>query len=164
MSTVHADDVFMDRSAITRRTFIRVNAAGWTGSLLVPLGAPGLTLGESTGRFRVLDGRMLGGLNAVDGPALINGADWYEAGAAGDGWELTFAPGKLAASQTLVTDLLLDGTELAVFYVTLRAGADGPWFRLRFGLLNQCSARMRMPLELVDQNRWRVQREGAGLK
>jgi hypothetical protein len=35
---------------------------------------------------------------------------------------------------------------------------------LSYGLLNQCGARIRMPLEAVDQNRWRYEREGAWLK
>jgi len=60
--------------------------------------------------------------------------------------------------------MLLDGNHLAVFMVKLQEGEDGPAFTLHFGALNQCSARIRMPLSVVDQNRWMLGREGAWLK
>ena len=96
-------------------------------------------------------------------PVMPN-AVWFEAGHENDGLLYTFPAGTLADFRHLTADLLLDGDELAVFVLTLQEGEDGPAFRFSFGLLNQCSARMRMPLEAVDQNRWRFEREGAWLK
>ncbi|MBP1602308.1 MAG: hypothetical protein H6Q06_2459, partial [Acidobacteria bacterium] len=45
--------------------------------------------------------------------------------------------------------------------LTLREGDGGRQFSFRFAGLNQCSFRVRMPLSLVDQNRWGIEREGA---
>jgi hypothetical protein len=106
----------------------------------------------------------LGGLREVDAPAPIAGATWYEAHAVDDGLTYRFEAGALARARFVVADLLLDGNHLAVFSIDAQEGADGPTFRLRFGLLNQCQARMRFALELVDQNRWMFDREGAWLK
>ena len=72
--------------------------------------------------------------------------------------------GALADARYLVADMLLDGNQMGVFALILQEGAEGPAFRLTFALLNQCSARMRVPLEAVNQNRWRYPREGAWLK
>jgi hypothetical protein len=46
----------------------------------------------------------------------------------------------------------------------LQEGENGPAFGFSFGLLSQCQARLRMPLEAVSQNRWRFERQGAWLK
>ena len=46
----------------------------------------------------------------------------------------------------------------------MREGEAGREFGLRFGLLSQCQARLRMPLNIVDMNLWRLEREGAWLK
>ncbi len=89
---------------------------------------------------------------------------WFEAQHENDGLLYAFEPGTLSQFTYLTTDLLLDGSELAVFALTLQEGEDGPAFRYSFGLLNLCSARLRLPLEAVNQNRWRYPREGALLK
>ncbi|NIM49655.1 MAG: hypothetical protein GTO22_10450, partial [Gemmatimonadales bacterium] len=57
-------------------------------------------------------------------------------------------------------DLLVDGATTVVFVLCLQEGEDGPRFELSFSALNQCQARLRMPLEAVDQNRWAYAREG----
>ncbi|MBN1249343.1 MAG: hypothetical protein JXC32_16910, partial [Anaerolineae bacterium] len=107
---------------------------------------------------------MTKGLKQVEGEALIPGAVWYETDEVGGGLTYTFPEGTLAAAQYLSADWLLDGSQLVVFVLHLQEGDDGPIFRLTFGFLNQCSARMRVPLEAVNQNRWRYPREGAWLK
>jgi hypothetical protein len=107
---------------------------------------------------------MLGGLEPEDAPAPLPGATWYTARAAGDGLAYRFPPGALAEAGYLSADMLVDGNHLAVFCLQLQEGEGGPAFRLLYSALNQCSARMRMPLEAVDQNRWRYPREGAWLK
>ena len=91
-------------------------------------------------------------------------AAWYVAGEAGDQLLCHFAPGTLADYAYLTTDLLLDGNQLVSYALVLQEGEDGPRFGYNFGLLNQVSARLRVPLEAVNQNQWRFPREGALLK
>jgi hypothetical protein len=98
------------------------------------------------------------------GPALIEDATWYVSTSVGDGLEFRFDKGALVSARYLTSNMLLDGRDLAVFFITLREGEQGPAFTVKYGLLNQCSARLRVPLSLVDMNRWRIDREGAWLK
>ncbi len=58
----------------------------------------------------------------------------------------------------------MDGHALAVFELVLREGDDGPAFSMTFGTLNQCKARIRIPVVAATQGRWRYAREGAWLK
>jgi hypothetical protein len=98
------------------------------------------------------------------GPSVIPGAAWYVAGKEGDGLVYRIAPGALAGVNSLTADLLLDGEALVVFSLLLEESAAGHTFRFTFGGLNQCSFRLRMPLLLLNQNRWMMDREGAFLK
>ena len=107
---------------------------------------------------------LTNGLAQAEGPDLIEGARWYEAQEAGEGLVFRFPVGVLSGATYLTAEMLLDGTTLTSFTLYLQEGEDGPRFGLNFGLLNQCSARMRVPLEAVNQNRWRYPREGAWLK
>ncbi len=107
---------------------------------------------------------LLGGAAQEAEPAPLSGAAWHTAQEIGDGLAYAFPAGALAEAKYLTADLLLDGVRLAVFSLALQEGEDGPVFRLSFGLLNGCQARLRMPLEAVNQNRWRYEREGAWLK
>jgi len=99
-----------------------------------------------------------------DGIGLIEGATWYVAEEVGDGLVYYFPRGALAGMNWLTADMLLDGKFLVVFMLSLQEGENGPTFRMVFGALNQCQARIRIPLEAVNQNRWRYPREGAWLK
>jgi hypothetical protein len=94
----------------------------------------------------------------------LTGSAWYVAHTTGDGLCYSFAPGALAGFEWLSADFLLDGVHLAVFVLELQEGETGPTFGLSFGLLNQCQARMRLPLDMVNLNRWMYPREGAFLK
>ena len=58
----------------------------------------------------------------------------------------------------------IDGKEATLLVLTLPEGDDGPAFTLRFGLLNQCQARLRFRLAHTDLNVWLLPREGAYLK
>jgi hypothetical protein len=107
---------------------------------------------------------LLGELEPEETSAPIPGATWYTAQAPGDGLYYTFPQGALTEARYLTADMLLDGQYLTSFTLFLQEGEDGPVFGLNFGLLNQCSARLRVPLEAVKQNRWRYPREGAWLK
>jgi len=108
--------------------------------------------------------QALGTLKQEDAEAPVADAVWYTAAAVGDGLAYRFPKGMLAGAKYLTADMLLDGNHLAVFIITLKDGEDGPAFTLHFGALNQCSARIRLPLAAVDQNRWMLGREGAWLK
>ncbi len=106
---------------------------------------------------------LLGAVRKEAG-ALLEGAVWFVAEREGEGLEYRFPQGALADKKWLVADMLLDGRFLVVYRLTLQEGDNGPAFHLIFGALNQCQARIRMPLEAVNQNRWRYPREGAWLK
>jgi len=107
---------------------------------------------------------LLGCLSSEDAPAPLAGATWYIANEVADGLAYTFPRGALAEARYLTADTLLDGQHLVVFAVHLQEGDDGPTFTLSYGLIAQSSARLRIPLEAVNQNRWRYEREGAWLK
>ena len=96
--------------------------------------------------------------------APLPGAACYLAEALGDGLTYRFPVGALAGMNYITADTLLDGNHLAVFVILLQEGETGPEFGFSYGLLNQCQARIRMPLEAVNQNRWMYPREGAWLK
>jgi hypothetical protein len=108
-------------------------------------------------------GQTLGKLHVEAAPVRLPRASWYVAYEVGDGLSFRFEPGFLQNFKWLSADFLLEGQELAVYYLTLHEG-DGARFVLSFGLLTQCQARMRIPLEAVNQNRWMYSREGAWLK
>ncbi|MFW6163215.1 MAG: hypothetical protein ACODAJ_10640, partial [Planctomycetota bacterium] len=105
-----------------------------------------------------------GGLRREEGEGPLEGAAWYVAQAEGDGLSYRVEPGTLTEAAWLTADLLLDGEHMARFQLTLQEGEDGPAFHLGFALLNQCQARLRLPLSALDQNRWMLGREGAWLK
>jgi len=148
----------------SRRDFLKDNV-GYTGGLILYSAVPSFgNWGLSSLQGQVLSPRMIGDLKVDDTPAPIDGSRWYIAEEVGDGLSYSIENGSLAESRYLIADLLLDGYDLCVYNVTLKEKQDGPAFTLRFGLVAQCSARMRLPLSLVDMNRWRIDREGAWLK
>ena len=110
-------------------------------------------------------GRLIGTaeLGSSSGTPLPD-ASTITAHAPGDGIEYHFTPGSLEGAAWLTADLLLDGTSIASFLVTLQEGLDGPAFTLRFFLLPQCQARIRMPFSVLDLNTQKMPREGAWLK
>ncbi|MFB3880815.1 MAG: hypothetical protein ACE149_06100 [Armatimonadota bacterium] len=107
---------------------------------------------------------MLAKMQPEGGAAPIPDATWYVGQQVGDGLSYRFAVGALAAARYLTADLLVDGNHSVAFSLNLQEGEKGPRFNLHFSALNQCQARMRVPLEAVDQNRWGYDREGAWLK
>ncbi|MGH3488293.1 MAG: hypothetical protein ACRDP8_10345 [Actinopolymorphaceae bacterium] len=109
-------------------------------------------------------GGFLGGLRDEEPAAALPDARSYAAVDVGDGLRYDLTPGSLDASSYLTADLLLDGCHLAVFRLTLREGERGRAFVVSFGLLNQCAARIRIPLSATDQKQWLLGREGAWLK
>jgi hypothetical protein len=141
-----------------RRQFLQTMAAA--GAFLV---AP-RALGNSVEGSTIEVAETIGKLHSEAGKTPIAGASWYSAEAVGDGIAYRFPAGFLQKTNNLVSDMLLDGNTLLVFSIALQEGEGGPIFRLVFGGLPQCSFRVRLPLHLVDQNRWRIEREAAFLK
>jgi len=107
---------------------------------------------------------FLGPLEEEPTRAPIAGATWYRATDVKQGLAYPLPVGALAGTRYLTADFLLDGDTLAVFLIELRETKTGRSFRLRYNALNQCQARIRLPLALTDQNRWGIDREGAWLK
>jgi len=107
---------------------------------------------------------LTGDTRREDGAAPIPDSAWHVAQAEEDGLLYRFPAGTLAGSRFLTSDVLLDGNRLVVFIVHLQEGAEGPKFGMSFALLAQCAARIRIPLEAVNQNCWMFPREGAWLK
>lgn len=107
---------------------------------------------------------MTGSLAPVERLATLPGGRWLMANQNNDGLEYRFAPGTLSGKKYLSADFLLTGDQLAVFAIQFQEGDDGPVFSFSFGLLNDCQARLRMPLEAVNMNTWMYPREGALLK
>lgn len=114
--------------------------------------------------FTLTPQRLLGALSSEDTPAPLAEATWYTASESGDGLAYTFPRGALSAALYLAADTLLEGEHLAVFTLHLQEGEDGPTFTLSYGLITESAARLRIPLEAINQNRWRYEREGAWLK
>lgn len=108
--------------------------------------------------------QFLGKARAELDPSPLSDGRWMTLLDEGDGIDFRFEPGSLNDESYLTADFLLDGNELAVFMVLLKEGEQGPEFGYSFGLLNQAQARLRLPLEAANLNRWMYPREGALLK
>jgi hypothetical protein len=106
----------------------------------------------------------LGSLATSDDASPLPGGRWFTANAENDGFDYRFVTGMLQGMTYLTADFLLAGDELVVLGLLLQEGEAGPVFTYSFGLLNGCQARLRLPLEAVNQNRWMYPREGALLK
>ena len=144
-----------------RRKFIKQSILASAGMIVLP-GA--LKSQQVSFRGKILEPAEVFGLQKISGEDHIPGATWYSGEHVGDGFQFKFPAGTLANQKYLVTDMLADGNHMIKFLIELKEGENGRTFRFRYGVLNQCSLRMRMPLDLVDQNRWGIDREGAFLK
>lgn len=118
----------------------------------------------SAGDTRLTPGRSLGTVEREQAPTPIPGATWLTGKAVEDGLEYTFPAGTLSKANWIWADMLLDGDDLAVFELRLQETGNGPVFKHDFALLNQCAARVALPLEAVLQNRWQYPRRGAYMK
>jgi hypothetical protein len=107
---------------------------------------------------------LLGSITQEHAPAPFPKATWYTGIKPLDGLAYSFPAGSLVEMRYLTADVLLDGNQLCTFLIVLQEGDEGPQFTLSQGFLNQCQGRIRLPLEAVNQNRWRYDREGAWLK
>jgi len=114
--------------------------------------------------LRMVPTDLRGSIQQEEGEASIPDAKWYMAEEIGGGLAYHFPAGTLAEAKFLTADMLLDGNHKTSFALILQEGEGGPRFGMKFSLLNQCSARMRMPLEAVNQGSVSYPREGAWLK
>ena len=112
--------------------------------------------------FEPLEGLVREGGDA----APIPGALWYRAEHTGQGMAAVLPAGALAGAACLTTDMLLDGSEVAVFELRLYAdeAGEGEPFIYMFSLLPQCEARLVLPMSALNQNQWLLSRRGALLK
>ncbi|MBS0001010.1 MAG: hypothetical protein KFF73_18650 [Cyclobacteriaceae bacterium] len=148
---------------LDRRTFIRQSILA--GSSLLVFSHCTKDQGNPALKGNILEqGALLGGLNTAEGPHYLPGAQWYEGRYAGDGLSYNFPAGSLASELYIATDMLAEGNHMIKFQIILQEGEDGPAFKFEYGVLNQCSLRVRLPLSLTDQNRWGIDREGSFLK
>jgi hypothetical protein len=106
----------------------------------------------------------VGGLVIEDAETPLGTSQWYVANSVGDGFLFQFPEGYLTQISGLYSEFFLDGNHLVVWVMDFyEKGSDQP-FKFRFAGLNQCSFRVRVPLGIMDMNRWRLEREGAWLK
>lgn len=147
----------------TRRTFLRSTGVGMAGVIALDLGSPPAAAGSGL-PLRLEPAGLSGSCTRVEGPPVVPGAVWYEAGSEQDGLAFRFAPGALAGMRFLTADLYADSPELPVFQLRLQEGESGPGFTLTYAVLPHAEARMRMQADAITQNRWQFLREGAWLK
>lgn len=114
--------------------------------------------------FTLAPERLLGGINVEAARAPIYDAVWYTADSANDGLAYYFPVGALAGMRYLAADMLLSGETAGVFALELQEGEHGSTFALHYALLPEASARMRLPLDATNMNRWLYEREGAWVK
>jgi hypothetical protein len=107
---------------------------------------------------------ILGALRVDPAECPLADGKWYVARSAGDGLGVAVPPGSVGEQSWIAFDALLDGSCAATFSLLLREQQDDPAFEVRFGLLNQCSARIRVPLSLADANAWLHGRQAGWLK
>ncbi len=119
-------------------------------------------MAESVCELRI--GEIRGDMHELQGPDLLPGARWFEACETDATLEFHLDPAALRGQNWLTADMLLDGEDLAVFRLSIREKGRKEGFSIVFGLVNRCSARMCLPLDMLNQGRWRLEREGAWLK
>jgi len=108
--------------------------------------------------------RLSGDIVAESAEPPLDDGKWFTADSVGDELVYEIASGTLAGAEFLTFDLLLDGTHLAKWDLRLHESGTDRTFRMRYGVLNQCQARARIPLSATNQDRWKYDRAGAWLK
>ena len=150
-------------STPSRRDFL-LTTGSVAGTLFIGLSGPRAEAGRVGPPPRRLAAVPTAGCRAVEGPAVIPGARWYEVDRASEGLDYRFEPGALADAETLTADFLVEGNTLVVFQLRLQEGDAGRVFTLDYAAVHDAEARLRMRTDAVTQNRWQFPREGAWLK
>ena len=144
-----------------RRTFLKQTLLTGAGIAVLPRALKAFS--EKISGL-VLKPTKISGLTPFNGENYLENASWYSGENVHDGFYFEFPKGSLNDKKYITTDMLADGNTMVKFQLELQEGENGKVFLFRWGVLNQCSLRVRMPLSLVDQNRWGIDREGAFLK
>ncbi len=144
-----------------RRNFLKQSILLGTGVVFLPAFS-GCANNAENGM--VLEPKKINGLTPFEGEHYIENAQWYSGENTNDGFYYEFPAGSLVDMKYITADLFADGNTMIQFNIELQEGAEGRIFQFAFGVLNQCSLRIRLPLNLVDQNTWRIPRDGAFLK
>ena len=145
----------------SRRNFIQCSVLAGAGMFVIP---PSLKRLDLNNDDLILKPGKINGLQSFQGKKLLQDSIWYSGEKEGDGFFYQFPKGILAGKRYITTDMLADGNHMIKFQLELQEGENGRVFSFRWGVLNQCSLRVRLPLGLVDQNQWGIEREGAFLK
>jgi hypothetical protein len=152
------------KHSVCRRDFIKTSAMA--GTALIS-GAAFVACVKSSPKIKglqIVPKGILGQLKKKGKSSLLPDAITYIAENPGDGLDFYFPKGTLADKKFITADMLLDGANATNFRIELQEGEKGPVFGFQFSCLSQCGLRVRMPLNMVDMNRWGIEREGAFLK
>ena len=105
------------------------------------------------------DIRELAGRSLLDSGTIHDASD-----AEGTGLAYRVELGRLLDHAWLTFDMLLDSDTTAVFQLQFHEAGGTKPFAIQFMLLVHAQARVRVPLDSLDMNRWLLGREGAWLK
>jgi hypothetical protein len=152
------------KHSVCRRDFIKTSAMAGTALISGVAFVACIKSSPKVKGLRLVPKGILGQLEEEGKSALLPDAITYIAENPGDGLDFNFSPGALADKKFITADMLLDGNNAVNFLFELQEGENGPVFGFRFSCLSQCGLRVRMPLDMVDMNRWGIDREGAFLK
>ncbi len=119
---------------------------------------------EAAGELVLKPESTLGQVRTLERAAVLPEGQWYETEKRGSGFLFRLPVGSLLQARYLTADLLLDGDTTASFTLVFQEGPHGPATHVVFSLLNQCQARVVVPLTVLDLNRWYFGRRGAWLK
>lgn len=108
---------------------------------------------------------LIGSCREIPGPKYLDNSVWYAAEAAGDTLVYDISEGELAQYKYISFDLYLESLQMAkhTFRLTLKE-AGGKVFWQSFALVPHMTARLRLPLSMVDQNILWMRREGGLIK
>ena len=152
------------KHSVCRRDFIKTSAMAGTVLISGAAFAACIKSSPKLKGLQLVPKGILGQLENGGKSSLLPDAVKYIASKVGDGLEFHFQRGALADKKFITADMLLEGNNAANFIIELKEGEGGPVFGFQFSCLNQCGLRVRMPLDMVDMNRWGINREGAFLK
>lgn len=153
-----------NKHSVCRRDFLKTSAM--VGTALIS-GTAFITCVKSSPKvngLHLVPKGFLGQLKKEGKSSFLPNAVMYIAKETGDGLVFQFQQGALLDKKFITADMLLEGNNASNFCIELQEGEAGPAFIFRFSCLNQCGLRVRMPLDMIDLNRWGINREGAFLK
>jgi len=155
---------YKEKKSFDRRHFLRTTAIAGTAVISGTWFTSCRNSSSAVKGFNLVPEEFTGKLKSLGRSSVLPGAMEYMAEESGDGIQFFFPKGTLTDKKYITADMLLDGKNAINFMIEIKEGEDGPVFGFRFSCLAQCGLRVRMPLDMVDMNRWGIDREGAFLK